>query len=257
VFVIAGLRLGAITPSSNTVLEPMCAAILRDLPQVSMHFARVRVTEISLERRALDQFLPEAFEAPAGLLADARVDTLGWNGTSASWTGFTDDERLCQGLEARFAVPATSAVLALNELVALSGARRLGLVTPYTADVQARILSTYRSAGYESAAECHLGITDNFSFGLVEEDEVLAMLEAVARQGPDAILVMCTNLRAAHLAARIEAQYGVTVLDSVSAYVWKSLLLVGVDPDRIRGWGRLFGLGGGIPRGPAPAGAAA
>ena len=50
------VRLGMLTPSSNTVLEPMTQAMLVNLPGVSAHFSRFRVTEISLALPALDQF---------------------------------------------------------------------------------------------------------------------------------------------------------------------------------------------------------
>ena len=45
---IPTLRLGMITPSSNTVLEPMTAAMLADTPDITAHAARIRVTQISM-----------------------------------------------------------------------------------------------------------------------------------------------------------------------------------------------------------------
>ncbi|RZL99460.1 MAG: Asp/Glu/hydantoin racemase, partial [Variovorax sp.] len=48
--------LGMLTPSSNTILEPVTAAMLADLPGVSAHFGRFRVTEIALSAGALAQF---------------------------------------------------------------------------------------------------------------------------------------------------------------------------------------------------------
>ena len=46
-------RIGMLTPSSNTVLEPMATEILRGVPRVSVHFSRLQVTQISLEDAAL------------------------------------------------------------------------------------------------------------------------------------------------------------------------------------------------------------
>ena len=48
--------LGMLTPSSNTALEPLTSAMLGGLPEVSVHFGRFRVTEISLKDAALGQF---------------------------------------------------------------------------------------------------------------------------------------------------------------------------------------------------------
>jgi hypothetical protein len=50
------VRLGMLTPSSNTVLEPVTMAMLAGLPDVSAHFSRFKVTEIALSEQALGQF---------------------------------------------------------------------------------------------------------------------------------------------------------------------------------------------------------
>ena len=84
-------RLGMITPSSNSVLEPVTAAMLAASPDVTAHFSRLRVTEIALDAPALGQFDPGHMLAAAELLADAKVDAIAWNGTSASWLGIAPD----------------------------------------------------------------------------------------------------------------------------------------------------------------------
>ena len=76
-------RLGMLTPSSNTVLEPLTAAMLANQADVTAHFGRFRVVKISLDDDALDQFTPEPMLDAADLLADAKVDTICWNGTSS------------------------------------------------------------------------------------------------------------------------------------------------------------------------------
>ena len=94
-------RLGMLTPSSNSVLEPATAHLLAGHAGVSAHFARFRVTEIGLSPAALDQFDPEPILAAADLLADARVAAILWNGTSGAWLGFDADERLSAAIGSR------------------------------------------------------------------------------------------------------------------------------------------------------------
>ena len=48
--------LGMLTPSSNTVLEPVTADMLREVPEASAHFGRFAVTRIALSEGALAQF---------------------------------------------------------------------------------------------------------------------------------------------------------------------------------------------------------
>ncbi len=229
-----------LTPSSNTVLEPVTAAMLRDMPEASAHFGRFRVTEIALSAGALAQFDDAEILRAAELLAHARVNVIAWNGTSSGWLGFDADERLCRRITEATGIAACTSVLALNEILARTGVKRLGLVSPYTDDVQARIIANYRAAGIECAGEQHLGIRDNYSFSEVSEAQLCSMARAVARARPDAITVYCTNLRGAPLAEALEQELGIPVYDTISTVVWKSLRMAGTDPRRIHGWGRLF-----------------
>ncbi|MGQ0546805.1 MAG: maleate cis-trans isomerase family protein [Betaproteobacteria bacterium] len=229
-----------LTPSSNTVLEPVTTAILASIPEASVHFGRFRVTEIALGDSALSQFDEAEILRAAELLAHAKVGVIGWNGTSSGWLGFEADERLCRRISAATGIPACTSVLALNEIFARTGVERFGLVTPYRDDVQGRIVANYRAAGFHCVAERHLGLQDNFSFSEVTADQVRAMAREVAQARPQAITIFCTNLRGAPLAAELERELEIPVYDTIATVVWKSLKLAGVDPRRVGGWGRLF-----------------
>ena len=236
----SSIRLGVLTPSSNTALEPLTSALAAAVPGCSAHFSRFKVTEISLSAQALGQFDDSKILAAAELLADAHVDVIGWSGTAAGWLGFDADRRLVERITERTGIPSTTAVLALNELLALRGVTRLALVTPYTADVQQRIVDNYRTIGIEVVAERHLGISVNHDFALVEPERLLALMREVASARPQAITTFCTNLKAAHLVRELEAEVGIPIYDTISTVVWKSLKLAGYDVRKVQGWGRLF-----------------
>lgn len=229
-----------LTPSSNTTLEPMTSSIISGLPEVSVHFARFPVTEISLREPALRQFEDDTIVAAARMLADARVDVIGWNGTSSAWLGFEADEELCQQITEATDIPATTSVLALNEILAARNAFEFALVTPYLDDVQRRIIQNYERSGYRCVAERHLNLSVNFSFAEVTEQQIREMVRDVIGSKPRAITTFCTNLNAAHLAADLESELGVPIYDTISTVVWKSLIIAGIDPARVRGWGSLF-----------------
>jgi maleate isomerase len=234
------IRLGILTPSSNTALEPITHAMLAALPHVSAHFARFPVTEISLTQHALGQFDVSRIIDAAHLLADARVDVIGWSGTSAGWLGFAHDEALCRQLSEATGIAATTSVLALNELLAKTGVRRLGLVSPYIDQVQERIMRNYERAGIECVAERHLGLRENFSFADVPDTLIVDMMREAAFARPDAVTTFCTNLHAAHLARAFEAATDIPAYDTVSTVVWKALRMLDVDTSPLADWGRLF-----------------
>ena len=234
------ILLGMLTPSSNTVLEPVTAAMLSGLPEVSAHFGRFRVTEIALSQRALGQFDDGEILRAAELLSHAKLQCIGWNGTSSGWLGFAADERLCESITAATGIPACTSVLALNEVLRATGVERFGLVSPYLDDVQQRIVANYARSGFECVAERHLGLQDNYSFSEVSAEQLRAMAREVAKAKPQAITIFCTNLRGAPLAEALEQELGIPVYDSIATVVWKSLKLAGVDTRRVLGWGRLF-----------------
>jgi maleate isomerase len=231
-----------LTPSSNTVLEPATVAILGGLPEATAHFSRFRVTQIAMSEDAQAQFDDSAILDAAELLSHAKVDTIAWNGTSASWLGFDTDRHLCNRITGMTGIPATTSILALNEALAFTGARRLGLVTPYTTPVQDRIVANYAATGLICDAEPALGIEDNFAFANVAPERLAGMIRSAAARRPDAIAVLCTNLRSAALVAPLEAELGIPIYDTVATAVWKSLILAGSDPGRVTDWGRLFQL---------------
>lgn len=234
------IRLGMLTPSSNTVLEPMTYEMLRDVPNVTAHFGRFQVLAISLEQFALDQFDPAPMVAAAKLLVDAKVDAICWNGTSAGWLGPDADRTLCREIEAECGVPATTSVLALLDLFKARGVTEYGLVTPYIDDVQARIIENFAGEGFTCVAERHLQISENFAFACVSEAQISGMIDQVVADGARHISVLCTNLKGAGLAQRVEAGGEAVLYDSVSTTIWGGLNLLDADMSPFSKWGRIF-----------------
>ncbi len=235
-------RIGMLTPSSNTALEPITYAMLRDAPEVSAHFSRFKVTEIALSSEALGQFELGPILAAADLLAHAKCDVIAWNGTSASWLGFDRDEALVARIEAATGIKAATCVLGYRTVLGLLGARKIGLVSPYTEDVQDRIMTTWSASGLTCTAERHCGISDNFSFAEVDETQIEQMIRDVVREGSDSVAILCTNMRGARVAARLERELGVPVLDSVAVTLWAALDAIGADRRRFSAWGGYFSL---------------
>ncbi|KAJ5578633.1 uncharacterized protein N7459_007597 [Penicillium hispanicum] len=236
------IRLGILTPSSNTSLEPLSQAIVSQISNVSVHFSRFPVLKISLDQDALQQFQNETILAAARLLADANVDIIGWSGTSSGWLGFQADEDLCKLIHTETGIPATTSVLALNKAIKALSVTELGLVTPYMDNVQSAIIKTYETIGVNCSKERHLRLSKNSSFADVEELTLDEMVADVASNNPQAISTFCTNLRAAQRVEYWEKTHNVIVLDTVSTVIWDMMVMCQMDPAVIQRWGRLFQL---------------
>jgi len=233
-------RLGMLTPSSNTIVEPTTGAILDQLPNVTAHFSRFAVTEISMSQQALAQFDAEPFMTASSLLADAHMHVIAWNGTSAAWRGFDEDVALCNAIGEQFGVKATASMLALNLILRKSNAMDFGLVTPYIDEIQSKMIQNYTDDGFTVVAEQHHGTRVNFDFSQIAASEIRAMTLEVAAHKPKAMIIVCTNLPSAHLVDSLEQETGIPIYDSTSAVVWHSLRLAGIDTTAISGWGSLF-----------------
>lgn len=227
---MTALRLGMLTPSSNTVLEPLTYALLAGTPGITAHFQRLRVLSITLEGGSTGQFDPAPMVAAAEMLADARVHAICWNGTSGAWLGLDADRAICAAITAATGIPATTATLALHDALRALGARRIGLVTPYLAAVQAAIVANLEAAGYQVPAERHLEDPGNYSFAEHAAALVDTLVHDVAAARPDAIAIHCTNFRGLPGAPAVEAATGIPILDSVAVALWGAIRAAGADP---------------------------
>lgn len=241
-------RVGMLTPSSNTVLEPATSAMFAELQgDATVHFGRFKVVEISLSQSSQAQFALDPILEAAERLAEAKVGCIAWNGTSAAWLGLEKDQLLCREIETVTGVPATSTMLAFEDYYQRHDVRRVGLVTPYLSEVQDLIIANCAARGIDIVADRRLEDPGNFSFAEHDTTLIRSMIRDVAATNPDVISIVCTNFRGAEVAAEMERETGIPVLDSVSITAASTLRKVGVDPARITGWGRVFGSFSGAP----------
>jgi len=63
---------------------------------------------------------------------------------------------------------------------------------------------------------------------------------AVAAEGCDAIVILCTNMDGAAITAALERELKVLILDSVAVTLWRTMLLADADPRILSAWGRVF-----------------
>jgi maleate isomerase len=237
------LRIGMITPSSNTMVEPISAALLAPFAdQLTVHYARIPVTRITLDRSSQQQFDLDAMLAAARLLADARVHAICWNGISAAWKGSASDRWICEAIQRETGVPATSATLAQLEAFRLYDVRRYALAVPYQDAVRRAIIRVYGEEGFECVSSAHLGISVNFEFAEIPTDTLRDLVRRADSPDAEAVVVTCTNLATGRLVDELEAELGKPVFDSLLLGVWHPLRLLGWDR-AMRGWGRVLGDG--------------
>ncbi|MCX5494362.1 aspartate/glutamate racemase family protein [Kaistia dalseonensis] len=233
-------RIGHITPSSNTALEPLTYAMNRGLEhQLAHHFTRISVTHLALSASSEAQFQLERMLAAARLLADAPLDALVWNGTSASWRGLENDLRLCEAITRETGIPATTSTLAFYNAFHEKGYKTVGLALPYIEEISAQIATEYAKQGFPVTGSSSLGLLANVDIGAAEPDAIRGVLRGAAKEKPDCIAVVCTNFNATELVEEMEAELGIPIVDSIAVTFWEAARVAGVDV-KAPGWGKLL-----------------
>lgn len=234
------IRIGHITPSSNTWLEPLTYAMNRPFDgKVTHHFSRIRVTQLSLGASSEAQFLLEPMLAGARLLADAPLDALVWNGTSASWRGLEHDHMLADAVRNQIGLPFSTSTIAFYKTFEAFGWQRIGLAVPYTRDVTAGIAAEYARQGFTVTSSACLGLTANIDIGAAEPEAIRELIRQAAASKPDCVAVVCTNLNATQLIVEMEAELGIPIVDSIAITLREALELVGAWSP-IPGWGKVL-----------------
>jgi maleate isomerase len=228
-------RIGLIIPSSNRMVEQ---EMVRHVPPgVQSHVARLRMT--GAHRMSLDQLLPKVEEATV-TLTDAKCDVVAFHCTANSTSeGLEGEAKLLDAVRRAGAAKATTTASAIRHAFETLAARRIVLLTPYSAHTTEEEADFLHKAGYE--------VIYARGFALKGSDEYCATppqfwrdraIEA-ARPDADAYLISCANISTFPVIEDIEQKLGRPVVTSNQVVIWEALTLLGVR-DRSNCRGRLF-----------------
>ena len=223
------------------------------------------VTRIPMEDQVTPETLlamEERIPAAAGLLPSTfGFDAIGYGCTSAA-TLIGEDGVDAAIRRAHPEVPNTNPMAAAVAAMGALGAARIGVVTPYSAEVTAGIVGHLTRKGLAVAVVgSFLEESDSVVARITEESVAAAVIQLVASDqaraepvretgaaragggagGLDAVFVSCTSLRALGIVEDLEADLGIPVVSSNLALGWHLLRLAGVE-DAIPGLGRLYRL---------------
>ncbi len=230
-------RIGVITPSTNTTQEPILCQILRGT-NITAHYSRFPVRNISLDQKDLGQFRIEYMLTPARLLSHAGMDVIAWFGTAGGWLGAERDMELCNAITKATGVKAVTAMLSSLDAFRTLGVKTLGLVVPYERNLTQAIIENFARAGHKVVRDKHLGLRANLRFGSVPLSRIKSLVRQASRD-VDAVSVFCTNFSAALVADEIEEETGTPVLDSINVTLWRCLQTIGIQKG-IKGYGTLL-----------------
>ncbi|MGQ0483776.1 MAG: maleate cis-trans isomerase family protein [Hyphomicrobiales bacterium] len=236
--IAARARIGLIVLATDYTIEHEWRRIMTPLDGVALYESRIlndnRITPETL--RAME---PRIAAAADVILPGARLDVVAYGCTSAAMA--IGEEKVFEKIRsARPAAKCTTPITAAFAAFRALGAKRIGVLTPYRADVNRIVADYIRARGFDVPVFGSFNEENDATVARITpqsvKDGVLAIRD---RARIDAVFVSCTSVRLAEAAREIEADIGLPVTSSNHAMAWHALRLAGVD-DKLPQWGSLF-----------------
>jgi len=240
------MKMGVITPSTNTVVQPELEAMRP--PGVTNHIFRLALTNPSMGTPAdfermvqqvdagLDQSVAQAMTCePDHLILACSIESI-WG--AGAKTGPSVGERIRQ--RAGDGIKVTEAPEAMKGALDAFGVKgKVSVLTPYqpTADVFTRAM--VEGAGYQVGRIKNLGLGRSNTIAKIDFDDVRKALREIDGDDIGAFIQLGAALPMMHVATEAEKWLGKPVIALNTALYWHALRINGID-DKVYDCGRLL-----------------
>jgi maleate isomerase len=219
-------RIGIVVPSVNTVMEPWAARVVPE--GVSVHFSRMFIPPETTITSLIEMDRTEG-KAAVRQLSSIFPHVVAYGCTASSIVqGLAYDAHLRAEIAEGYDVPATTAAHAIITALETVGARRISIVSPYPAKVDAAEHAYFEKAGFEVVGGACLGISDGFKLAEPEPETLFDLGKRGFDKRADALVVSCLNTRSHMVIDRLEQALGKPVITSTQATLWHALRLAGI-----------------------------
>ena len=225
---------GVLVPSTNTTVE---IEYTRHLPAtLQFHVGRCGKgggTPFSPSRN-------EDVAYQARMLGDAKVEAVALAQTSASLFDDHYDAEATALMTANAGAPAVTSAVAIGQAIQALGLTRVGIVTPYSAQVIENAKRYYETKyGLTVVAMEGFGATDAYAIGKLDANTAFEALRRVDRPEIEALIVPGGNFPTMPWIAPWERAFGKPVVTTNQAALWAVLGLMNLH-DPLPGLGRLL-----------------
>jgi maleate isomerase len=231
-------RLGLLVLATDFTIEHEWRAIMAGLKGVALYETRI-LNDAQITPETLRAMEPRIAAATDIILPGNPLDVVAYGCTSASMA--IGEEKVFDRIrearpDAKCTTPITAAFAAFRAL----RAKRIGVLTPYRADVNRIVADYIRARGFEVPVFGSFNEQDDGVVSRISPASIKRGVETImAKAEVDAVFVSCTSVRLAEAAQAIEREIGIPITSSNHAMAWHALRLAGVD-DVMPQWGRLF-----------------
>lgn len=218
--------IGLLTPQANTTVEPEMAIMTP--PGMAVVNARLKSDKPTIAERLGDYFAH--YEDALGEFANAPLTAVGFACTGASYIGGpAAEDRMRAAIEAKRGFPAITAASAGLDALAVLGATRIALVSPYPGPLDEASARYWTARGLTVAAR-RSAFQESDAFHPIyslDADAAQPGIDAVAREDVDAIVLLGTGMPTLERIARTPLVNGKPLLSCMAALGWRLRLAAG------------------------------
>ncbi len=218
--------LGLIVLQADETIETEFRPLF-DLEDVVLYHARIP-SDPEVNEETLMRMKAGLTDTAALLPGNRPLDVIGYACTSASTViGSGAVEAAVQKAHphARVTNPAVAVVAALNHL----GVTRVGVVTPYIAEVSEAVVDLLRKEGLDPVRVGSFGQSGEATVARITPKSVEHAVQAIGEDPEvEAVFASCTNLRTFPVIEACEKKLGKSVISSNLALAWHMMRLAGL-----------------------------
>lgn len=228
--------LGLIVLSTDETLEPELASVFGPA-RVPVYHSRI-ASQPDVTPETLAQMEADLPASAALLPREVTFGAIGYGCTSGAT--IIGEDRVAACVQTSHAgVPVTNPMSAVMAACRALGARKIGFLTPYVADVSAAMRALLEQNGFVISGFASFEEAREKVVARISQGSVLRAVVELGQGDCDVVFASCTNLRAFDIIEQAEAQIGKPVISSNSALAWHMAHLAGRT---VPGPGRLFQL---------------
>lgn len=234
-------RIGAFVPFTNVNLEADMA-MMRP-PGASMHFTRLGGYDIDEVPDAgqMSGLAQSDMDEAIRLLAGSKPDVVLYGCTSATLAlGSAFDQSLSAKIKQKSGAPCITAAGALVNALNTLNVSNIAFASPYVAALNDDAVHFLASQGFNTVSRFDyphdLG---NYGQGELTPDQIVEFAMQANSPTAQAIVLSCTDLRAAETIELLEAQTDKPVITSNQALMFGAMQALELT-DSVDGFGRLF-----------------
>ena len=157
------------------------------------------------------------------------------------YRGHAAHEKLLVDVRAATGLPAITMSSAMVEGLRHLGAKKIGVCTAYSDEINDRLRDFLAASGFDVLALEGFDIREFGAASKKSDDDIVELADIVAAEAPQAesLLISCGGLRTLEAGRRVEEKHGVPVVSSTESAYWSAVRMVG-ESGRYPGYGRLL-----------------